>query len=523
MDDMVFPSYVSSKAHQRKHRFGEVGDAFVREIDVSKITLRLTAKMDRKGDGDADHVLAKLQGSTLTTLQQCLNKPTELTLRSNEGSTSKVTVSLKYLPVKMQLDPSESINNMGTLRVDVLDATDLPSADRNGYSDPFCKFRLNGKEIFKTKVQKKTLHPAWNEFFEVPIASRTAADFRCDVMDWDFGDRSDHLGTTVIDLRILEPLQPAEIGYPLDGKSGKLRLKLLFKPDYVRRSRQGSSTFSGTFGPAGKVLGTPIKGVGLIGGAVGGGVVKGTTFLKKGFGGRSKGSREGSMMETNDSSASPANGLATVDGSGTQSTPSRTGTGGNVAPQTPTSSYGDELQHRRRSFGSTFSGHGGTPKGPDSGTATITILSAEDYPEAEELRVYIRMGASKGAKEVHKTKKVKPTSTVVEFSQEQDTFQVPCSAATQFQVTVKDYRGLFGGDVVGEGVFYIGDQGAGATHRVKAGQGTVVVQSRFAPAEAGSPGLRGPTSTGDSLDVRKVSRRSYLGRRDTSGKPSPKD
>lgn len=79
----------------------------------------------------------------------------------------------------MQLDPSESINNMGKLRVDVLDASDLPAADRNGYSDPYCKFELNGREIFKTKTQKKTLHPAWNEFFEVDVASRVAADFVC--------------------------------------------------------------------------------------------------------------------------------------------------------------------------------------------------------------------------------------------------------------------------------------------------------------------------------------------------------
>jgi Ca2+-dependent lipid-binding protein len=79
----------------------------------------------------------------------------------------------------MQLDPSESINNMGRLRVDVLDATDLPAADRNGYSDPYCKFELNGKDIFKTQKQKKTLHPAWNEFFEVDVPSRVAADFVC--------------------------------------------------------------------------------------------------------------------------------------------------------------------------------------------------------------------------------------------------------------------------------------------------------------------------------------------------------
>ena len=48
------------------------GDAFVRELDVSKITLRLRAKEDKKGEGDSDATIAKLTGSTLDTLQRCL-------------------------------------------------------------------------------------------------------------------------------------------------------------------------------------------------------------------------------------------------------------------------------------------------------------------------------------------------------------------------------------------------------------------------------------------------------------------
>lgn len=49
-----------------------VGDAFVRELDVSKITLRLREKEDRKGDQDEDGIIAKLAGSTLDVLQRCL-------------------------------------------------------------------------------------------------------------------------------------------------------------------------------------------------------------------------------------------------------------------------------------------------------------------------------------------------------------------------------------------------------------------------------------------------------------------
>jgi Ca2+-dependent lipid-binding protein len=176
----------------------------------------------------------------------------------------------------MKLDPAESINNMGSLRIDIFDAADLPSSHRHSFNDPYCKFTLNDEMVFKTKVQKKTLHPAWEEFFEVPIKSRIGANLRVDVYDWAIGDKGDYLGGTPIDLKMLEPLQSQQATLPLDRKSGAIGLKLLFKAAYVTRSRQGSSTFSDTLAPHANIVGAPIKGVGK----VGGGVIKGASFLK---------------------------------------------------------------------------------------------------------------------------------------------------------------------------------------------------------------------------------------------------
>jgi hypothetical protein len=245
----------------------------IRELDFSKITLRLIEHVNKDGDGDEDDVIAKLTGNTIDTLKRCLYTPTQLILKDKHGHDNKITVSLKYIPIKMRLDPSESFNNQGILRVDVLDAADLPAADRNGFSDPYCKFVLNDLDVYKTKTQKKTLHPAWNEYFEVPVRSRTAADFVVNVYDWDFGDKADFLGKSSINLELLEPFTPQEVTLTLDGKSGKIRLRMLFKPNYVVRSRQGSSTFSGTFALPGKVIGAPVKGVGKGAAFVGGNVV----------------------------------------------------------------------------------------------------------------------------------------------------------------------------------------------------------------------------------------------------------
>ena len=503
IDDNAFPSYVTSKARQKVHQFNETGDAFVRELDMSQMTLRLNEKTVKDQDEEeSEEFIAQLKGQTLLTLQQCLYKPTELTLKSKNGALSKVVVKLRYLPVKMQLDPSESINNSGTLRVDVLDAVDLPSADRNGFSDPYCKFRLNDKEVYKTKVQKKTLHPAWNEFFEVPVPSRTAANFTCSVYDWDFGDKADHLGATKINLAALEPFRPHEGSYPLDGKSGTIRLKMLFKPAYVTRRRQGTSTFSGTFAPAGKVVGAPVKVVG----GVGGGMVKGASFLKRGFTRSSKASRDepmdpnGTVPEVteptpiNSPEGTPVKAAALTDGAVSPSTPSLT------------------PHNRSRSFGSNL---GGAPKGAETGTANVTVVSATGYPVGADVRVYIKMIGGKGAKEVHKTKAIKSSSGKVEYALDHETFKVACSADTQFQVVVKDHGTLREKDL-GEGLFFVSDQGSGAEHAVSAGEGIVVLKSSFTAAGGEVPDDRspGPASGRNSPDSRRDVRRSLFGRKE---------
>lgn len=504
IDDQVFPSYTTSKARTKVHQFGETGDAFVRELDMSKITLRLTEKSDDKGDEDQQHVISKLQGQTLPTLQQCLYTPTQLTMKSPDGTSSQVTVKLRYIPVKMTLDPSESINNMGTLRVDVLDAAELPAADRNGYSDPFCRFKLNGKEVYKTKTQKKTLHPAWNEYFEVPITSRVGADFKCDVYDWDLGDKDDFLGSTPLNLAVLEPFQPQEMTYKLDGKSGVLRLKMLFKPSYVSRSRQGSATFSGTFGPAGKVMGAPVKGVGKLGG----GVAKGAGLLRRGF--TNRGSSKNEPMDAGvngamngESEAAPVQGSPTrtaaiVDGAGSPMTPhSRTKSGG-----------GDSV-------------YGGTPKGAEAGTASISVLSATGYPSGADVRVTIKMLGTK-AKEVHKTKAVKSSSGTVEYSAESESCKTTCTADTQFQVSVVDHHTFGNSKDLGEGTFFVSDQGSGAEQSVTAGAGKVMLRSSFAASGAGySESLKPSVSGRDSPDSKREARRSFFSRRDASGKAPP--
>lgn len=461
MDDMLYPAYSTQKIKTATYNFNETGDAMVREIDLSRITLRLVSAVDKKGEDDGDDIKAKVVGQTLDTLRRCLYTPTQISLKGKDGRESKITVSMRYLPVKMQLDPSESFNNAGNVRVEVLDAADLPAADRNGKSDPYCKFMLDGKEVYKTKTQKKTLHPAWNEYFEVPIRSRTGADFKVDVYDWDFADKADHLGAAVIDTNVLEPFQPREVLLNLDGKSGVLRLKMLFKPDYVTRSRQGSSTFSGTFAAPGKVIGAPVKGAAF----VGGGVAKGASFLGKSF------KRSSSSQHTPQASQDVSGGIADVrDTSMEAGEPN--GTSSKPLPSTP--------HQRNRSFGQ-------VPQSPNSveqGTATVSVVSASGFQADTKLEVRVMHDGSKGLKEVIKTKAVKTKTGDVTY--EEDAKKVPCNADHQFRIHVLDSHTFGSDDDLGEAGFFINDQSSGGTQEVKVGTGVVTIRSSFMPMDSAS-------------------------------------
>ncbi|OCH88587.1 tricalbin [Obba rivulosa] len=275
LDDAYWPAFSTIRPRSTKARWGYIGEGFIKELDFGRVWLRL----NEADEGDKDDIIAEWRGDAKVFLQQALDGPTKYTLlhKEDEDKKSEVEVEARYIPVPIKLEPRESINNQGVLRVDLLDGAEIRGVDRGGKSDPFVVFQLNGQKVYKSQTKKKTLSPEWNENFLVQVPSRVGADFTLEVFDWNQIEQAKSLGSGSIDLSDLEPFQAAERSIPLShakhGEKGSVRVRLLFQPEIIVKTRKNTSTFS--------TAGRAMTQIGHLPVGAGKGVIQGVTGVFK--------------------------------------------------------------------------------------------------------------------------------------------------------------------------------------------------------------------------------------------------
>lgn len=72
-----------------------------------------------------------------------------------------------------------------------------------GTSDPYVKFKIGGKMLYKTKTIYKNLNPQWNETFNLLIED-IFRPVHMEVFDYDRGRFDDPMGTADIDLSVID-------------------------------------------------------------------------------------------------------------------------------------------------------------------------------------------------------------------------------------------------------------------------------------------------------------------------------
>uniref|UniRef100_A0A6N2LFZ9 C2 domain-containing protein n=1 Tax=Salix viminalis TaxID=40686 RepID=A0A6N2LFZ9_SALVM len=111
-------------------------------------------------------------------------------------------------------------------KVEVIEASDLKPSDPNGLADPYVKGQL-GAYRFRTKTQRKTLFPRWQEEFKIPICTWESPN----VLSIDVRDKDhlfdDALGVCTVDINELKDLGRHDMWLPLQNiKMGRLHLAI---------------------------------------------------------------------------------------------------------------------------------------------------------------------------------------------------------------------------------------------------------------------------------------------------------
>ncbi|KAM8957590.1 multiple C2 and transmembrane domain-containing protein 1 isoform 12-T12 [Lycaon pictus] len=86
----------------------------------------------------------------------------------------------------------------------------LAARDRGGTSDPYVKFKIGGKEVFRSKIIHKNLNPVWEEKACI-LVEHLREPLYIKVFDYDFGLQDDFMGSAFLDLTQLELNRPTDV------------------------------------------------------------------------------------------------------------------------------------------------------------------------------------------------------------------------------------------------------------------------------------------------------------------------
>ncbi|XP_012877533.1 PREDICTED: multiple C2 and transmembrane domain-containing protein 1 [Dipodomys ordii] len=141
------------------------------------------------------------------------------------------------------------INTVGTSNADApladpgmyqLDITlrrgqSLAARDRGGTSDPYVKFKIGRKEVFRSKIIHKNLNPVWEEKACI-LVDHLREPLYIKVFDYDFGLQDDFMGSAFLDLTQLELNRSTDVTLPLkdphypDHDLGVILLSVILSP-----------------------------------------------------------------------------------------------------------------------------------------------------------------------------------------------------------------------------------------------------------------------------------------------------
>uniref|UniRef100_A0A1Q3G4Q9 Putative conserved plasma membrane protein n=1 Tax=Culex tarsalis TaxID=7177 RepID=A0A1Q3G4Q9_CULTA len=121
------------------------------------------------------------------------------------------------------------------LRIHLVSGHNLVAMDKSGTSDPYVKFKVGGRLLYKSKTVHKELNPVWDETFIVPIED-PFQPINIKVFDYDWGLQDDFMGSAKLQLQSLELNRVEEMVIRLEDAQrankdlGEIRLNVTLWP-----------------------------------------------------------------------------------------------------------------------------------------------------------------------------------------------------------------------------------------------------------------------------------------------------
>ncbi|XP_053336868.1 multiple C2 and transmembrane domain-containing protein 1 isoform X2 [Clarias gariepinus] len=156
---------------------------------------------------------------------------------SGQGELSKNTSDSGINTVGPSNADPPALISPGMYQLDIVlkKGVNLAIRDRGGTSDPYVKFKITGKEVFRSKTIHKNLNPVWDEKVTL-LVDNIREPLYVKVFDYDFGLQDDFMGSAYLYLESLEQHRPLDVTLDLkdphypDHDLGSLELVVTLTP-----------------------------------------------------------------------------------------------------------------------------------------------------------------------------------------------------------------------------------------------------------------------------------------------------
>lgn len=216
-DDFTTGNITRSKSEQKLSTIQNEFNGYVTHRKPLSVRKRfLERKQSRQSSAESDQVDTPsspqpvMDGNATTNSDAEPGDKDKTKILSSSPSKTSLEGSVEHLRMEKEAvdEESEMVKNPPTyyrLEVHLKEGKDLAVRDWSGSSDPYVKFKLGGKVVYKSRIIYQNLNPLWDEHFQVPVRNVNQV-LSIAVLDYDVGPVSDDpMGRSKLNLSSLEP------------------------------------------------------------------------------------------------------------------------------------------------------------------------------------------------------------------------------------------------------------------------------------------------------------------------------